>query len=181
MLILVGPSASGKTEIANILINQYGMKRMITYTTRPIRPGEINGISYHFIDKEEFLKKKANDEFVEDTVYNDNFYGTCKKDASNEKIVILEPNGVNAFYEKMANEIVIVFLKASKDVRKERMYHRGDKEEVIIKRLANDDVIFQEGNLNHVDLVLINEGKTLEELALEVYNFYQGFKNNLEE
>ena len=176
MLILVGPSASGKTEIANILINQYGMKRMITYTTRPIRPGEVNGISYHFIDKEEFLKKKANDEFVEYAVYNDNFYGTCKKDASNEKIVILEPNGVNAFYEKMADEVVIVFLKASKDVRKERMYLRGDKEEVIAKRLANDDDIFKEENLNHIDLVLVNERKTLDELALEVYNFYQGFK-----
>ena len=105
MLILVGPSASGKTEVANILIQKYGMKRMITYTTRKIRSGEIDGVSYHFIDKNEFLKMIDNDEFVESTIYNENYYGTRKSDVSKEKIVILEPNGVNAFYNKMQRRL----------------------------------------------------------------------------
>lgn len=177
MLILVGPSASGKTEVANILIQKYGMKRMITYTTRQIRVGEINGVSYHFISKSEFLKMKDDDEFVESTYYNDNYYGTRKSDVSNEKIVILEPNGVNAFFEKMPNDIKVVFLKASKDIRRERMYNRGDKEELIKKRLINDDIAFQEKNISHIDLILVNEGKTLEELALEIYDFYYSFNN----
>lgn len=177
MLILVGPSASGKTEVANILIQEYGMKRMITYTTRQIRVGEVNGVSYHFIDKNNFLKMKDNDEFVESTYYNDNYYGTRKSDVSKEKIVILEPNGVNAFYKEMPNDIKVVFLKASKDIRRKRMQKRGDKDETIKMRLSNDDIAFQEKNISHIDLVLINEGKTLDELALEIYNFYHSFNN----
>ena len=175
MLILVGPSASGKTEVANILIQKYGMKRMITYTTRNIRSGEIDGVSYHFIDKNEFLKMIDNDEFVESTIYNENYYGTRKSDVSKEKIVILEPNGVNAFYNKMPKDVTIVFLKTSKLIREARMHNRGDSNESIVERLANDDVTFQEKNIIHVDLTVVNENKTLEELALEIYNFYHSF------
>lgn len=175
MLILVGPSASGKTEVANILIQKYGMKRMITYTTRKIRSGEIDGVSYHFIDKNEFLKMIDNDEFVESTIYNENYYGTRKSDVSKEKIVILEPNGVNVFYNKMPKDVTIVFLKTSKLIRKARMHNRGDSNESIVERLANDDVTFQEKNIIHVDLTVVNENKTLEELALEIYNFYHSF------
>lgn len=176
MLILVGPSASGKTEIANVLTKKYGMKRMVTYTTRDMRPGEIDGISYRFIDKQEFLKKKANDDFVEDAVYNDNYYGTCKKDISNEKIVILEPNGVNAFFEKMPNDVVIVLLKASEEIRRNRMILRGDSLEVINKRLEKDGCIFDESNFKHIDKILINENRSIDEMALEVYDFYYNFK-----
>lgn len=172
MLILVGPSASGKTEIANILVKKYGMKRMVTYTTRQIRAGEIDGVSYHFIDKQEFLKKKANNDFVEDAFYNNCYYGTCKKDISSEKIVILEPNGVNAFYEKMPNDVVIVFLKASDEIRKERMIARGDHPKAIKERLEKDGEIFNEKNFTHIDKILINEGKSIDDMALEVYNFY---------
>ena len=178
MLILVGPSASGKTEIANVLTKKYGMKRMVTYTTRDMRPGEIDGISYRFIDKQEFLKKKANDDFVEDAVYNDNYYGTCKKDISNEKIVILEPNGVNDFFEKMPNDVVIVLLKASEEIRRNRMILRGDSLEVINKRLEKDGCIFDESNFKHIDKILINENRSIDEMALEVYDFYYNFKKN---
>lgn len=175
MLILVGPSASGKTEVANILIQKYGMKRMITYTTRQIRPGEVDGVSYHFIDKSKFIEMMDNSEFVESTIYNENYYGTRKSDVSKEKIVILEPSGVNAFYKKMPNDVTIVFLKASKLIREERMRNRGDSKESIIERLKNDDIAFQEKNLLHIDFTLVNENKTLEELALEIYNFYHSF------
>ena len=60
MLILVGHSASGKTEIANELKRDYDMKKIITYTTRPIRVNEVNGIDYHFVTEEEFLKLITN-------------------------------------------------------------------------------------------------------------------------
>ena len=92
MLILVGPSASGKTEIANILINDYHMKKVVTYTTRPMRVNEVAGVSYNFVTMDEFLKMKENDEFVETTFYNNNYYGTRKKDVSSEKIVVLDLN-----------------------------------------------------------------------------------------
>ena len=55
MIILVGASASGKTEIAKILYKK-GYKKCVTTTTRQIRPSEVNGIDYHFITKEDFNK-----------------------------------------------------------------------------------------------------------------------------
>ncbi len=106
-----------------------------------------------------------NDEFVESTIYNENYYGTRKSDVSKEKIVILEPNGVNAFYNKMPKDVTIVFLKTSKLIREARMHNRGDSNESIVERLANDDVTFQEKNIIHVDLTVVNENKTLEELT----------------
>ena len=58
MLILVGHSASGKTEIANQLKRDYNMKKIITYTTRPKRINEVDGVDYHFVDEIKFLKLK---------------------------------------------------------------------------------------------------------------------------
>ena len=54
MLILVGPSASGKTQIVQILRAKYGLNKMVTYTSRQMRPGEREGIDYFFLTKEEF-------------------------------------------------------------------------------------------------------------------------------
>ena len=65
MLILVGPSASGKTEATKILIEKYNLKKLVTYTTRSMRVHEVNGKDYHFITKEEFINKMK-----EKDVYN---------------------------------------------------------------------------------------------------------------
>ena len=170
MLILVGPSASGKTEVANILIQNYHMVRMVTYTTRPMRIGEVNGVSYHFVSKEEFLKMKDNDEFVETALYNDNYYGTRKSDVSMEKIVILEPNGLKAFNEKMRDKVVSFYLNTSEVERINRMIYRQDKQEDIEKRISNDRLVFN--NVNDVDFVIDNESITLTDLALKIYNMY---------
>ena len=55
MIILVGPSASGKTEIAKILIKEYGYQKFVTTTTRNIRINEKDNADYHFINKEQFF------------------------------------------------------------------------------------------------------------------------------
>lgn len=172
MLILVGPSASGKTEIAQILINDYNMKRMVTYTTRPMRVNELNHVSYHFVSKDEFLEMKNNNEFVETAVYNDNFYGTKKSDVTNDKIVILEPSGLSAFKKAMGDKVVSFYLITNENVRKVRMQKRNDKEEDIKKRLLNDRLVFN--NVEGVDYYMDNENIDLQDLAKKIYNIYKG-------
>ena len=54
MLVIVGPSASGKTQMVQELIKKYKMEKLVTYTTRAMRVGEVNGKDYHFISVEEF-------------------------------------------------------------------------------------------------------------------------------
>ncbi len=178
MLILVGPSASGKTEMASLLIEKYGMKRMITYTTRPIRIGEENHVSYHFVTEEEFLDRINKDEFIEYTIYNGYYYGSNKKDAGNDKIVILEPSGANSFYFKMKDDVVICYIESNEALRVDRMYHRGDSTEQVQKRIKNDEIVFGKDALVHIDKIFVNENKSLDDLALEIYEYYKETINN---
>ena len=60
MLVLVGPSASGKSAIVKYLTKNYGLVKFITCTTRAIRVGEVNDVDYHFLSQEEFLEGFSN-------------------------------------------------------------------------------------------------------------------------
>ena len=57
MLVIIGPSACGKTQIVNKLISDFGYKKLVTYTTRPMRLNEKQGIDYNFITEEKFKEK----------------------------------------------------------------------------------------------------------------------------
>ena len=107
MLILVGHSASGKTEIANELKRDYDMKKIITYTTRPIRINEVNGVDYHFVTEEEFLSLKEKDFFVETTLFNGYYYGSSKEDVKDDAVVILDPVGLTNFMNSKLDNAVV--------------------------------------------------------------------------
>ncbi len=172
MLVLIGPSASGKTEIAKILIEKYNFEKLVTYTTRKKRINEQDGIDYHFVSKEKFLLKKSENEFIETTFYNDNFYGTRVKDVRENRVVILDPMGANNFYNYFKKKVFVVYLETTKELRKKRMLERHDELDLINKRLENDDQIFKKENINKINKVIINEQASLEMLAHEIYNLY---------
>ena len=65
MIILIGPSASGKTEVVKYLVNNYGYTKLVTNTTREKGIGEIDGKDYNFITREDFLSKLKNNEFFD--------------------------------------------------------------------------------------------------------------------
>ena len=121
MIILVGASATGKSVIAKQLFDKYNIKKVITYTTRPMREGEINDVDYHFINKEDFINKMNNEYFIETAMYNNNYYGTAYEDISKDKVLIVEPNGANVYYEKLKDKVIIFYLQASELERKKRM------------------------------------------------------------
>lgn len=173
MLILVGPSASGKTELLRILIRKYNIEKLVTYTTRPMRINEVDGIDYHFIDKKEFLKRKEEGFFFETIEYNQNYYGTSKTDLSKNKAVILEPNGLQKYIDDARNKIVIVFLKCDNIILKQRMVMRGDAEESIEKRIVGDKEWFNEELYQKADLIVNTSFSDLYEDAERIYNFYK--------
>jgi guanylate kinase len=175
MLVLIGPSASGKTEDAKILMAKYGMKKMVTYTTRPMRIGEIDGFDYHFVSFDEFKEMEKAGEFIETTFYNNNFYGTRKKDAAFDKVVILDPNGLKKFAKALGDQITSIYLETPKPIRETRMLLRKDSPELIVKRLASDDLVFIKEELP-LNYVLLNEGIALEALADKVYDLYKNKK-----
>lgn len=179
MLILMGPSASGKTEVAKILQRTYGLKKVITHTTRPMRVHEINDVDYHFVSKETFLSMKENHEFVETTTYNNNFYGTSKKEINDDKCVILDPTGAEVFFNLNDNHIFIVYLNCDENVRYQRMVFRLDDPEIIKVRIASDRKTFSSKCEEISNVVVDSNNIDLITLANKIYNLYQSHLNTI--
>ena len=148
MIVLVGPSASGKTEAAKLLYSIYGIKKVITHTTRPMRIGEKDDVDYHFVSKEEFLKLKEKNYFIETTLYNGNYYGTSKSEVSDNKVLIVDPNGVKSILSLNDPRIIIFRLNADSTTRFNRMIIRGDSIENIEQRITKDKDVFSEDALS---------------------------------
>ncbi|WP_168169755.1 AAA family ATPase [Candidatus Izimaplasma bacterium ZiA1] len=172
MLILIGASASGKTEIAKELINNYNMNKMITYTTREKRENEINGIDYHFISEAKFLELKSQNFFIETSIYNHTYYGTSFKQAKDDKVLIVDINGANNINKHNINSNIYVYLHTLENIREERMAERNDKPSDIKKRLIMDKKVFDENLLDKIDLKVDTSNHTTKELAKTIYEFY---------
>lgn len=175
MIVLIGASASGKTEIAKVL-TKMGYQKCITSTTREKREKELDGVDYHFLSKEEFNKIILLNGFAEVTTYQDNFYGTQKKDLKEDSLIIVDPNGANAIVELFRDNVFVVLVKSKKRLRLERMSFRNDDTQSIKKRLKTDDKIFRKRNIHKINLVLQNNNESLESLALKVKQKYEEFK-----
>ncbi len=179
MLVLVGPSASGKTQVVQLLIKNYGMKKMVTYTTRPKRVGEVEGIDYHFLTKEEFQKRILDNFFLEHVIYNGNFYGTSKSSITDDKVVILEPVGLKHYIELVRDKITIIYLKSDEKFLYDRMIRRHDTHEQAMQRLALDKTVFTDELDNLVDYIIDSGDISLQDLTQEVYDKYmQALKNH---
>ncbi len=174
MIVLTGASASGKTETAKELKTLFGIRKVVTHTTREKRIGEKDGVDYHFVTKEKFLELKKQDYFVETTEYNGNFYGTSKPEIQEDKVLIVETSGARVFLGLNDPEIIIFRLIASKENRAMRMANRGDSSKSIEERLTNDVTRFADNNFKDSRIIDINtDNMPVEEVASLVYKTYK--------
>jgi len=171
MLVLIGPSASGKTESAKIMMNRYPISRVVTCTTRPKRLNEIDGFDYHFLSSEEFLLKKKQGYFIETTHYNHYYYGTPKNELADDKFIILEPQGLQAFID-LGIDLVAIFLKTKEETRIERMKLRKDKMKDIKSRIKDDRKEFNIKHIKGLDLIIDTTNLSLSEVADLIYHNY---------
>ena len=175
MIVCVGASASGKTELAKNLYHHYGYKKCVTTTTREKRIGEKDDIDYHFLTKEQFETLMKHEGFFEVSIYNQTYYGIQKKDVSKEGIIIVDPNGANTLINQLENDVFVVYVKASEEIRRQRMHHRLDDPKLIEKRIENDRLVFKEENILRIDMVLNNDQEHIEALAKKVHLAYQKY------
>jgi len=173
MLILLGPSASGKTESAKIMINRYPISRVVTCTTRPKRINEIDGFDYHFLTENDFQEKAKEHYFAETATYNDYLYGTPINEINDDKLIILEPQGLKSFLHLKMNSIVAIFLKTKESCRIERMQARRDKPEDILKRIDSDRIDFDLSKIEGLDLIVDTTDMKLSELADYIFDSYK--------
>lgn len=178
MLVLCGKSAAGKNFLLNELINQ-GMKRVITYTTRPMRDGEEDGVDYHFIPEQLFEKVKNDNFFAETAEYHvangDTWkYGSAISDyaSTNDSVIILNPDGIKQI-KKQNIPVVVIFLDASEKIRMQRLKMRGDDEDEVKRRMEADDKDFADIALIADYVFFTDTGVDTKVLAEEIYQKYK--------
>lgn len=179
MIILVGASASGKTEVAKRLGRKFHIRKVVTHTTRAMRQNEVNDVDYHFVDADTFIELKNNDAFVETTIYNGNYYGTSKKEISDDSVLIVDPNGLKAFQALRNPRIVTFYMYASEQTRLARMRERGDSEEKAQSRIHDDRVCFNLEYISKPDYAIDCEVASIDEVTLQVYQLYKAHLNSL--
>jgi len=172
MIVLSGPSASGKTEVAKRLMTKYGVKRVITTTTRPMRKGEVNNVDYYFVTPERFKEMIDDGLFVEYTNYNGNYYGSLKSEVADNKVIAIEPNGMRAYISLHDPHIIVFYLDVCEQVRRERMLQRGDSPENVEQRLKEDKVRFEKDSLPSVDVIVDSQNYNQDEVADYIYRKY---------
>jgi guanylate kinase len=141
-MIVSAPSGAGKTTICREFMRIVpGVRFSVSCTTRPPRPGEVDGKDYLFISKEEFRRRIARGEFVEWVENYGELYGTSKKtmDASlgqgTDLLLDIEPRGARVIREHYPRAVFVFVLPPSLDDLKARLAKRGESPEVMERRL----------------------------------------------
>lgn len=153
-IILVGHGASGKDYFMDKMCD-YGLKRGVGYTTRNKRSGEIDGVSYNFVDKEKFEKMIVSGELLQWNKFGETlFYGTTIKDFANNDIFIMSPNVIDGFTKKIRNKSFVIFFDIDEKIRIKRMKKRGFSDQQIQNRLKLDNDLFHD--FDDYDMVITN-------------------------
>jgi guanylate kinase len=164
MLILSSPSGAGKTTISHMLLDRDAEIRLsVSATTRPIRPGEVDGEHYHFVSAAEFERMVESDEFYEWAPVFGHRYGTPKSairaglKAGQDFLFDIDWQGTQQLYQKDQQDVVRVFILPPSLVElHRRLTGRGtDSAEVIAARMerARAEISHWDG----YDYVLIND------------------------
>jgi guanylate kinase len=163
LFILSSPSGAGKTTIARSLLERDSeLSVSVSVTTRPPRPGEVDGKDYHFISKAEFDSMVENNELLEHAKVFGNYYGTPLKPveealANSQDILFdIDWQGTQQLKQKLVNDLVTVFiLPPSKDELERRLRARQqDVETVIQERMkkASDEI----SHYSEYDYIVVN-------------------------
>jgi guanylate kinase len=142
LFILSSPAGGGKTTLANLLLKEVpNLVKITTCTTRPPRPGEIDGKDYFFLSKEEFKKKIEEGMFLEYAVIHGNYYGTPKDEVlkeinkGNDVLLVIDVQGMRQIKKNFPDVVTIFLIPPSFEELIKRMKKRGDSEEEIKKRI----------------------------------------------
>jgi len=190
LLVVSGPSGAGKGTICKALLNKNDqIKLSVSATTRKPRTGEVHGVNYFFLEKEEFTTMIENGEFLEYAQIYDNFYGTPKAaiieclEKGQDVILEIEMQGAKQIKEVYPEGVFIFVLPPSLEELKSRIVGRGtETAEEIEKRFS---CAFEEINqIVNYDYFIVNEDvdksvNDVEAIICAEKNKVTRYKNNI--
>ncbi|MFV0454681.1 MAG: guanylate kinase [Pseudomonas sp.] len=166
LYIVSAPSGAGKTSLVKALLDAQPQVRVsVSHTTRGIRPGEVDGVNYHFVSREEFVERLGRDEFLEHAEVFGNLYGTSQRwleqtlDEGYDLILEIDWQGAQQVRRLMPQARSIFILPPTQEALRQRLTNRGqDSDEVIDGRMR--EAVSEMTHYVEYDYLIINDDFT---------------------
>jgi guanylate kinase len=163
LFIVSAPSGAGKTSLLRELLQRdTQLSLSVSHTTRGMRPGEQDGVDYHFVDKDAFMGLVGEGAFIEHAQVFDNFYGTSEiavreqLEAGRDVVVEIDWQGARQVRQRFPEAVSIFIIPPSIQALRERLSGRGQDSEDIIERRMRD----AQAELSHYgeyDYLIVND------------------------
>jgi guanylate kinase len=162
LFVVCGPSGVGKTSLVRALVARCpALALSVSYTTRAPRPGEQDGVAYHFVSAERFVAMQAAGEFLESARVFDHHYGTAapavaKTLASGQSVVLeIDWQGARQARQRLPGCVTVMILPPSVATLRARLSGRGDEEAVIERRMR--DALAELSHWPEFDYLVVND------------------------
>ena len=163
LYIISAPSGAGKSSLVKALTDTNPEIRVsISHTTRAMRPGEVDGVNYHFVSREAFVKMGEHGDFLERAEVFGNFYGTSQShlqqtlDEGHDLILEIDWQGAEQVRKLMPQACSIFILPPSLQALHQRLTHRGqDSDEIIAGRMR--EAVNEMSHYVEYDYLIIND------------------------
>lgn len=164
LVVISGPSGVGKGTVRRALFNMpnHDLVYSVSMTTRPPRPGEVDGVDYYFVSKETFEKRIKEDKFLEWAEFVGNYYGTPRDkvdeqlDKGKEVVLEIEVEGALQVRKQMKDAVFIFLVPPGREALYQRLLHRGtENKELVDERMKKAE---KEFTLAHkYDYIVVND------------------------
>lgn len=163
LYIVSAPSGAGKTSLVSALIKDRPQIRLsVSHTTRAKRPGEVNGVNYHFVERAEFVAMIEKGDFLEQAEVFGNLYGTSQSslqqilDEGHDLILEIDWQGAEQVRNLMPDARSIFILPPSQEALRHRLNNRGqDSDEIIEGRMR--EAVSEMSHYAAYDYLIIND------------------------
>ncbi|NWD76644.1 guanylate kinase [Pseudomonas gingeri] len=163
LYIISAPSGAGKTSLVKALIDAEPQIRVsVSHTTRAMRPGEADGVNYHFVDRAEFVRLIEHGDFLEQAEVFGNLYGTSQShlqqtlDEGHDLILEIDWQGAEQVRRQMPEARSIFILPPSQQALRQRLTNRGQDSDAIIEGRMRE-AVSEMSHYVEYDFLIIND------------------------